>query len=137
MAEHLDDPRAVYLNIYRALRPGGKIVIYVPNKFPLYALANAAMPNQLTKFLLSFSHWGAKEERGFPALHRRCYTSGLEATLTGVHFKIVQTRISYRSEYCTFFLSLHAAELGWQLFNCHLELRNLYKGFTPVAQKEP
>lgn len=136
VTEHVNDPGAMYHNIFRALRPGGFVVTYVPNKFALYALANAAIPNPLTNALLGFFHWETKEETGFPALYRRCYPSGLEAVLRGVGFKIVQTRISYRSEYCNFFAPLHATELAWQLFNCHLNLRNLCEGFTLVAQKD-
>jgi 2-polyprenyl-3-methyl-5-hydroxy-6-metoxy-1,4-benzoquinol methylase len=135
VTEHVKEPSSMYLNIFRALRPGGLVIAYVPNKFALYALVNAAIPNRLSKILLGFFHWETKEETGFPALYRRCYPSGFEALLLGVGFRIVRFHLSYRSEYCNFFVPLHATELAWQLFTSHLNLRNLCEGFTVVAQK--
>ncbi len=136
VTEHVEDPTAMYLNIFRVLRPGGLVVAYVPNKFALFALVNAAIPNRLSKVLLGFFHWETKEETGFPVLYRRCYPTSFEALLLGVGFRIVRVHLSYRSEYCNFFVPLHAAELVWQLFTSHLNLRNLCEGFTIVAQKQ-
>jgi SAM-dependent methyltransferase len=136
VTEHVNDPYAMYLNIFRALRPGGSLVCFIPNKFAAYALVNAALPNRLTKVLLSFFHWETKEETGFPALYRHCYPSRFEALLLGVGFREVQIRPSYRSEYCNFFFPLHASELAWQLFTCRLQQRNLCETFTVVAQKQ-
>ncbi len=136
VTEHLNDPSAMYLNIFRALRPGGFLISYVPNKFAPFALVNAAVPNQFSKVLLSFFQWESKEETGFPAHYRHCYPSRLEALLLGVGFRVVRIHPSYRSEYCNFFLPLHASELAWQLFTCRLNLRNLCEGFTIVAQRE-
>jgi len=135
VTEHVADPSAMYLNILQALRPGAFLISYVPNKFAPYALVNAALPNQLSKILLSFFHWESKEETGFPALYRHCYPSRLEALLLGVGFRDVQIHPSYRSEYCNFFLPLHASELAWQLFTSRLNQRNLCETFTVIAQK--
>jgi SAM-dependent methyltransferase len=134
--EHVSDPSAMYLNILRALRPGGFLISHIPNKFAPYALVNAALPNRLTKVLLSFFHWESKEETGFPALYRHCYPSRLEALLLSVGFRDVRIRPTYRSEYCNFFLPLHASELAWQLFTSRLNRRNLCEAFTVVAQKQ-
>lgn len=136
VTEHVADPQAMYLNIFRALRPGGSVVSYIPNKFAMFALVNAAIPNKLTKWLLSFFHWETKEETGFPALYRRCYPSGLEAVLQGAGFSDVRTQPCYRSEYCNFLLPLHACELLWQVFTSRLKLRNLCEVFTIIAKKE-
>lgn len=135
VTEHVSDPSAMYLNIFRVLRPGGFVVAYVPNKFAPYALVNAAIPNRFSKVLLSLFHWETKEETGFPVRYNRCYPSSFEDLLLGVGFRVVRFHLSYRSEYCNFFAPLHAAELAWQLFTSRLKLRNLCEGFTIVAQK--
>lgn len=135
VTEHVKDPSTMYLNIFRTLRPGGLVLAYIPNKFALYALVNAAMPNRISKALLGFFHWETKEEIGFPALYRRCYPSGFKALLSGAGFKIVRIQVTYRSEYGSFFAPLHATELAWQFFTSHLNLRNLCEAFTVVAQK--
>lgn len=137
VTEHVADPGAMYVNILRALRQGGFLISYIPNKFAPYALLNAALPNQLSKVLLSFFHWESKEETGFPALYRHCYPSRLEALLLGVGFIDVQIHPSYRSEYCNFFLPLHASELAWQIFTSRWNQRNLCETFTVIAQKQP
>ena len=137
VTEHVTDPSAMYRNILHALRPGGSLISYVPNKFAPYALVNAALPNQLSKVLLSFFHWESKEETGFPVLYRQCYPSRLEALLVGVGFGDVQIYPSYRSEYCNFFLPFHASELAWQLFTSRLNQRNLCETFTVIAHKRP
>jgi SAM-dependent methyltransferase len=136
VTEHVSDPSAMYLNILRALRPGGLLITYVPNKFAPYALINAALPNRLTKILLNFFHWESKEETGYPALYRHCYPSRLEALLLDVGFRDVRIRPGYRSEYCNFFLPLHASELIWQLFTSRWGRRNLCETFTVVAKKQ-
>lgn len=137
VTEHVTDPGAMYLNILHALRPGGVLISYVPNKFAPYALLNAALPNQISRVLLSFFHWESKEETGFPALYRHCYPSRLEALLLGVGFQDVQIHPSYRSEYCNFFLPLHASELAWQLFTSRCNQRDLCETFTVIAHKRP
>lgn len=136
VTEHVTDPSAMYLNIFQTLRPGGYVISCIPNKFAMFALVNAAMPNRLTKALLSSFHWETKEETGFPAFYRQCYPSALEAIMKGVGFRNVQTRPSSRSEYCNFFAPLHTLELLWQIFTSRLKLRNLCEVFTIVAQKE-
>lgn len=136
VTEHVRDPNAMYLNIFRALRPGGFLISQVPNKFAPYALLNAALPNQLTKVLLGFFHWETKEETGFPALYRYCYPSRLESLLLDVGFRGVRIHPSYRTEYCNFFLPLHACELAWQLFTSRFNRRNLCEAFTVVAEKQ-
>lgn len=136
VTEHVRDPRAMYLNILRALRPGGLLISYIPNKFAPYAMVNAALPNRITKVLLSFFHWESKEETGFPAFYRHCYPSRFEALLLGVGFRDVRIRPAYRSEYCNFFLPLHAVELIWQLLTSRLSRRNLCETFTVVAKKQ-
>ena len=137
VTEHVADPGAMYFNILHALRPGAFLISYVPNKFAPYALVNAALPNGLSKVLLSFFHWESKEETGFPARYRHCYPSRLEALLSGVGFRDVQIHPSYRSEYCNFFLPLHASELAWQIFTSRLNQRNLCETFTVIARKQP
>lgn len=137
VTEHVTNPSAMYLHILRALRPGGSLISYVPNKFAPYALLNAALPNQLSKVLLSFLHWESKGETGFPAHYRHCYPSRLEALLLGVGFRDVQIYPAYRSEYCNFLLPLHASELAWQIFTSRLNQRNLCETFTVIAQKQP
>jgi SAM-dependent methyltransferase len=136
VTEHVSDPSAMYLNIFRTLRPGGIVISYVPNKFAPFALVNAAIPNQLSKVLLGFFHSETKEETGFPALYRHCYPSRLKALLLGVGFRVVRIHPSYRTEYCNFLVPLHACELAWQLFTSRLNLRNLCEVFTVVAQKQ-
>jgi len=136
VTEHVSDAGAMYRNIFQTLRPGGFVIACIPNKFALFALVNAAIPNRLTRWLLSFFHWETKEETGFPALYHRCYPSGFEDVLKSVGFKSVRTQPCYRSEYCNFFMPLHACELLWQVFTSRLKLRNLCEVFTIVAQKE-
>lgn len=136
VTEHVSNPSAMYLNILRALRPGGLLISYVPNKFAPYALVNAVLPNRVTKVLLSFFHWESKEETGFPALYRHCYPSRFETLLLGVGFTDVRIHPAYRSEYCNFFLPLHASELIWQLFTSRWGRRNLCETFTVVAKKQ-
>lgn len=135
VTEHVNDPSAMFLNIFHALRQGGFVIAYVPNKFAPYALVNALLPNRLTKLLLRSFHWESKEETGFPAVYRRCYPSSFEGLLLDAGFRNVQFRLLYRSEYCNFFVLLHAAELTWQLITSRLNLRNLCESFIVIAQK--
>lgn len=78
--EHLENPRAVFREFYRLLRPGGSVVLTTPNQESLRALASLAIGRHFAGFLGSSypAHITALLEKDF---ERICAETGFEAPL--------------------------------------------------------
>ncbi|MDA0658846.1 MAG: class I SAM-dependent methyltransferase [Planctomycetota bacterium] len=82
VAEHIDDPQGAIRAFARLLKPGGKLVIFTPNRWSPVPVAASMIPfrfhHPITNFL-----WGTHDEDVFPTLYkmntRRCLRQLMEA----------------------------------------------------------
>lgn len=80
VVEHLEDPRGVFQEFHRVLRPGGKIVIVTPNKYDYVSLIAAITPYSLHRALVS-KIFRVPEDDVFPTLYRANTLSALRKTM--------------------------------------------------------
>lgn len=135
VTQHVKEPAVMYENVFRALKPGGITLNFMPNKFAFFALFNATIPNGISKPLLNYFYPESKEGQGFPAFYRNCYPSGMAALMRQIGFIDIEFRFYYRSEYLSFFLPFHFFELGWQLLTSRLRLPSLCETFIVSARR--
>jgi SAM-dependent methyltransferase len=67
--EHVADPAAVYSEIYRVLRPGGRFVFLTPNLWDYASLIAKCVPNRLHPWIVARTE-GRAEEDVFPVCYR-------------------------------------------------------------------
>ena len=69
VVEHLEDPRQVFREFGRVLRPGGKAIIVTPNKYDYVSLIAAVTPYRVHRALVS-RIFRVSEDDVFPTLYR-------------------------------------------------------------------
>jgi len=67
--EHVEDPLAVYNEMYRVLRPGGRFVFLTANFWDYASLIAMAIPNRLHPWIVSRTE-GREEADVFPTKYR-------------------------------------------------------------------
>jgi len=134
VTEHVSRPDRMYANVFRALRPGGTTLNFMPNKFAPFALLNVSLPNWLGKRLVDF-FYPEKEGQGFRAYYRKCYPSAIRRLLGEIGFVDLRFYPYYGSEYLSFFFPLHLLELAWQMTESKFQFLNVCETFSFSARK--
>lgn len=67
--EHVEDPAAVYREMHRVLKPGGRFLFLTGNLWDYAALVAMAVPNRLHPWIVSKTE-GRKEQDVFPVRYR-------------------------------------------------------------------
>jgi SAM-dependent methyltransferase len=80
VVEHLDDPRQVFREFNRVLRPGGKVVILTPNKYDYVSVIAAYTPYRVHRTLVS-RIFQVSEDDVFPTRYRANTLSAIEKAL--------------------------------------------------------
>ena len=81
VVEHLEDPRRVFREFFRVLRPGGKVVIITPNKYDYVSVIAAITPYRLHRFLVS-RIFRVPEDDVFPTLYRANTISAMRKAMS-------------------------------------------------------
>jgi SAM-dependent methyltransferase len=85
VVEHLDDPKQVFREFYRVLRPGGKIVMVTPNRYDYVSLVAAITPYWLHRKLVS-KLFPVSEDDVFPTRYRANTLSSMKRALVSAGF---------------------------------------------------
>jgi SAM-dependent methyltransferase len=96
VVEHLEDPRKVFHEFCRVLRPGGKLVVITPNKYDYVSLIAAMTPYRLHRALVS-KIFQVPADDVFPTLYRANTPSSIRSVLTSAGF--VQTELRMINHY--------------------------------------
>jgi SAM-dependent methyltransferase len=70
VVEHLDDPTAVFAELARVLRPGGRILVHTPNAYSYFVIASRLLPSGPLKRRLAGALDGREEAEVFPTRYR-------------------------------------------------------------------
>jgi SAM-dependent methyltransferase len=88
--EHVTDDAATIAECIRVLRPGGRVVIYAPNRLYLFETHGIYLGKRYIFRLIPFVNWLPDRMRRWFAPHVRAYTSGsLERLFLGTPAEII------------------------------------------------
>ncbi len=92
VVEHLRDPRGVFHECARVLRPGGRLLVLTPNKWFPPILVGRLFPHRLRQ-ILNYVASGTQEEDTFPAYYRANTPKSLATTAKSVGLSV--SHLSY------------------------------------------
>lgn len=131
--EHLKNIETAMKEVSRILKPGGKFISVLPNKFALFAIVNQLFPNWLARKILFAIMPEARKSHGFVAYYDRCYYPALKNLLSRNGFSNAEFMFDYnQSEYFSFFLPFGLIALLWDflMYIFHVKPFCAYVCFT-------
>jgi SAM-dependent methyltransferase len=135
VAEHLENPRAMFQEIHRILKPGGHSAHYIPNKWALFAMVNAALPAHLSRRILYATRPGAEEWAGFTSYYRDTTPRAMERMFKQIGFREVRVLPYYHADYLDFLFPAHLGYVMWQSVGRWLSIAGTCESFAIVGRK--
>jgi 2-polyprenyl-3-methyl-5-hydroxy-6-metoxy-1,4-benzoquinol methylase len=99
VAEHIQEPKPAIKSLARLVRPGGKVVVFTPNRWSPVSIAASIVPFWLHQPITHLL-WGTKAEDVFPTLYRMNTKNHLRALFEEGGFK--EVAFAYLDNCCTF-----------------------------------
>ena len=124
--EHISNNDYTMRDINRILKPGGKFIAVMPNKFALFALINQMIPNWLLRKIMFSIMPETEGTHGFKTYYDRTYYPAMQKLLTRYGF--VNTKFEftyYQSSYFAFFLPFGIISLIWDFLMYLFRIRPL------------
>jgi SAM-dependent methyltransferase len=99
--EHIENPDAVYREIYRILKPGGLFIFLTANLWDYAALIAKVVPNRLHPWIVAKTE-GRQEKDVFPVQYRTNTRAAVQRWASAAGFEIVSFR--YLGQYPGYFM---------------------------------
>lgn len=111
--EHVHDTNAAIANMARALKPGGRMVLFVPSRNAVFARLNLLLPERAKKWILYRLFPTTQEGHGFVAYYDRCTPREIASIARSNGLMLLDKRMYFLSRYFAFFFPLYAV---WRLW---------------------
>ncbi|MBQ7155895.1 MAG: class I SAM-dependent methyltransferase [Synergistaceae bacterium] len=135
--EHIANNDFTMREVHRILKPGGKFISAMPNKFAVFAIINQMMPNWLARKILFFFLPETKNSCGFRAYYDRTYYPAMQKLLARYGFSDAKFTFTYhQSWYFGFFLPFGIIALLWDFLMYALNCKPLCAYFCFVTHKK-
>jgi ubiquinone/menaquinone biosynthesis C-methylase UbiE len=99
--EHVTDPLAVYTELARVVRPGGRFIFLTANLWDYAALIAKSIPNRLHPWIVSKTE-GRAEEDVFPTAYKTNTKAAVERWAEATGFEVAS--FEYLSQYPNYFM---------------------------------
>lgn len=113
VAEHLVRPEAVFGELARVLRPGGRLVLLTPNRWHYVTLSARLLPH---RFHVWFNGRRGVDQRDvFPTVYRANTAGRLRSLAEGAGLRVERIeQFETEPEYLAFSLPSYALGVGWE-----------------------
>lgn len=114
LLEHVADMNAAIRGAVSTLKPGGTLLIFVPNRNALFARLNLVLPERLKNRILNSLYSESQSQFiGFPAHYDQCTPVKMRAILERLGMALQEERYYHFSNYFMFFTPAH---ILWRLY---------------------
>jgi len=111
--EHVHDVGGAFRSLASILRPGGRLLVFVPNRNALFARVNLMLPEALKRRIL-FALYPAKQETcGFPVYYDRCTPRDFRALAEASGLAVEEERHFF---ICSYFFGILPLYILWRLW---------------------
>jgi SAM-dependent methyltransferase len=135
LLEHVSDVQAALANIATILKPGGRVLVFVPSRNAIFARLNLIIPQNLKRRMLFAIHPAARIEQGFPAFYDRCTPRQFKRMIRTMGLQVEEERLYYISSYFNFFAPLYVLWRLWMLSFFLFDRENSAETFSMVIRK--
>jgi len=135
--EHVTEPREVYAEVYRVLRPGGRFIFLTANLWDYASLVAKAVPNRFHPGIVARTE-GRREEDVFPTAYRTNTRGAVQRWASQSGFAIEDFR--YLGQYPSYFLFngfLFALAMAYEKLVARLGALNFLQGWILVTLRKP
>lgn len=127
LLEHVQDVEGAFQALASTLRPGGRVLAFVPSRNAVFARVNLLLPHRLKRRILFALFPDSARDQGFEAYYDRCTPRDFEALIHATGLRIEARHLYFSSGYFTFFLPFHVLWRMWMV---------LFRWVAPVQSAE-
>lgn len=135
--EHVENPHAVYSEMYRVLKPGGRFVFLTANLWDYASLIARIVPNQWHPWVVSKTE-GRAEEDVFPIQYRSNTHAAVRKWASASGFEV--EKFEYLGQYPCYFMfngPLFLLATGYQKLIANIKPLNFLQGWIFVVLRKP
>lgn len=136
LLEHVRDVPSAFSSIASILKPGGKAVIFVPNRNALFARLNLLLPERLKRRALFTIYPSTQRNQGFPAFYNHCTPNAFRSLAARNGLVVDDERYYFQSSYFSFLFPAYVVWRLWSLLGHALVGGSASETFTFVLRKQ-
>jgi 2-polyprenyl-6-hydroxyphenyl methylase/3-demethylubiquinone-9 3-methyltransferase len=111
--EHVHDVGGAFRSLASILRPGGRLLVFVPNRNAFFARINLLLPQGLKRRILFALYPEKQETCGFPVYYDRCTPRDFRALAGASGLTVEDERHFF---ICSYFFGLLPVYIIWRLW---------------------
>jgi 2-polyprenyl-3-methyl-5-hydroxy-6-metoxy-1,4-benzoquinol methylase len=134
--EHVANTPAAVSAIGDILKPGGKALLFIPNRNALFARINLILPEAFKRKILFKIFPETEHAQGFPAYYNKCTPRAFKRLCSDNDLVITELQGYYFVTYFSFFFPAHLLWRFGQMILYPVFRENISEAFAVIAVKQ-